>query len=1546
MPPRDKTGLFIDPADYEVQSGMALRDTMLPSVPGAEQPGWFPSRNIIRPEEGGATSSLAQGGGEDLFSGTPGFRELVEKAQQNPDQLTNEERKIIEKAIELQIIPDIFAQAQEEAKDKKIGALDQFIQDQMEVFAANAHKPYLEQYAASLGHFMEGIDAMASRSAETKLGASELVQEHYTKLGIMPIPEDAESWGINKEGEIKRGKMSDVQRMSLNFLYGAVRLAPELTAAFIDNPYELMKGFATFVPETVALVGRAANIKLTVTGPEIGVYTSDQVEDAIEEIKQNPLGVLLAGMMTVGVGARTAKHLGRGKPDKYITQRTEVVEKQQARIDQAESEAAKVKTELEAIKKEKAVPAVEKPAPKPTEVAKAAKEPWEMTRKAFADSDIAKIEGFSPPREGWGGTIQGSVRIKSGQEGIGTTLEAARLDAVNKEHLRQIKKALYKDKSVSAEVLKDYPDLVKKAVPKRVAKPTKVAKPTVAKEPWEMTREEYWIRRESTDTAAARDRIGLSDRKGFVRELESFRQARYGEHRSYIERALREGKSVSAEVLKLYPDLAKKVPAKVEAIAKLEKAPPIPKELEPAKGKAIAPADVANYLSKSLKIPIRVGKYRQKARGIYKQQPEVVRLKDPSDIAAISHEVAHHIDKVFDLSKIRKGDRELTKLDYDPLKGRSKEGFAEYVRMWLTESDNVAQLAPKFTKKFNEFLDKNPELKGTLENTRGLIRRWREQGAEERVYAQIDMQGRGTPGPIMEKAGRGLRRIGTLFVDDLIPLEYAERQMRGVKTLDPRKIDPATSPTMIARVEVRKAPAKTHDMILGGTFDWAGKYTGISLRDALAPVSKQIKEFTTYAYARRGLELHGRGINPGIDLADAQYVVSKLKSSKFDRAFDEVVRFQDRVLQYAVDAGVLSKEAAATVRDLNQAYIPLKRVFEEGSGFGYGGGKKIADLPKPLKLIRGSGRQILNPWHSIIQSTSEIIAIADKVRIGNALVELSKKTEGAGKWVEKVEPPKRAISQALKDLEKQLKDAGVDLSQADMDAVVTLYANSPKYLGKENIVAFWREGKREFYQLEPDLYRAIMNSDRMAMPWIVNQIMGAPARAVRLGATGLQAGFSWITNPIRDAQAFALQTEFSTGLPHEVAKGLYRRVKPGDPYTRIWKRSGGDFSIHIGFDRRYLKSAQQRVLASDILRKTYNVARHPIEIAREALSFSEAAPRIAELEAAYKKGEKLYGKESVSARLMGAGAAAEVTINFGRMGAYGKYINQIIPFWNAGIQGWSKMYRFGKEHPVKAGIRATAFISAPTFGLWWMHKDEQWYQDLPAWRKYGFWNFHIGQNKDGSNRILSLPRPFDWGIVFGSVPEMMLNYWYEKDKKAMTDALTAIGEWAVPDYIPASMRPIIEWSANYDFFRDRATDPYYEVRYKDPEYRYSEYTPETAKWLGKQLGLSPRKINHLVSSATGGLGEDIIRGSETFKQFFEEGMMEIEHPADIPIAGRLFHREPPPDKKMEWLFFQAKDERQKIITMMKEGDVDKAIKRLNEWNRTHPAAQIQMTPKR
>jgi hypothetical protein len=449
------------------------------------------------------------------------------------------------------------------------------------------------------------------------------------------------------------------------------------------------------------------------------------------------------------------------------------------------------------------------------------------------------------------------------------------------------------------------------------------------------------------------------------------------------------------------------------------------------------------------------------------------------------------------------------------------------------------------------------------------------------------------------------------------------------------------------------------------------------------------------------------------------------------------------------------------------------------------------------------------------------------------------------------------------------------------------------------------------------------------------RILGAPARAVRLGATGLRAGFSLITNPIRDAFGFAMQTEFSRGTPELIGRGLYRKLRPGDPMHQLFKRSGSDFSQYLGIDRRQLKNAVHEVLASDAKRKTLNVLRHPIEATKALLSVTEAGPRIAEFEKAYKKGGELYGQESVDARIMASIAASDVTVNFGRMGTVISSVNQLIPFFNAGIQGVSRFNRYMLEHPVKGGLKGAAIITTPTVILWNINKDEQWYKELPAWQKYGFWNIKVGDNKDGSPLILRIPKPFEWGIAFGSAPEAALNYFYNKNPEELKEAIGQMIEYVNPIDLPTVIKIPIEVWANYDFFRERDIDPFFEVKYKEPEDRYSPYTTETAKKIGKTFGLSPRMIEHVIGTSTGGLGMDIVRTGEGV------GMPStIKTPADYPVVGRLFGRSQPPIERKERLKYLKQQEITEIKKLRKAGKLEEAKNKIKYWNNKYPDFKI------
>jgi hypothetical protein len=997
----------------------------------------------------------------------------------------------------------------------------------------------------------------------------------------------------------------------------------------------------------------------------------------------------------------------------------------------------------------------------------------------------------------------------------------------------------------------------------------------------------------------------------------------------------------------------------------------MPVERESVPGPPVKLSEIKDYMEKEFGVPVRTGHIRKKmVGGVTKMPGREIRAKKWGDIETYSHEIGHVIDKDFpEITKLPGYKSELPRLDYDyPETQRASEGWAEYLRHWLTSSADPESLAPLFHESFEKFLNNQPDLKRKLEIVQGMIDRYRQEGAVDRIYGQIDFEEKGLKPGLKERIGSAGRRIGALFWDNLLPLEYVEKRLRGVQGADvlmkkykSGEIDPASSPTAMARADAMTANSKAKEMVLWGTFDYAGNKTGMSLREAVAPVSKNekmLKQFLAYLYARHAIDLHtGTGgrrkpKQPGISYGDALYVRDMFDSPEFRKAAKEVRLFEARVLDYLVEAGGIPRNVANYFLTLMPSYIPLKRVFESGEWIPTTGGKKYADLPQVVKRLKGSGRPIHNPLHSIIKTTAEIISIADKIRVGKALVELAQETPGGRKWVSKVPAPLKVTKVEIPEIIKQIERAGIDISESTMSQLLDVFANSQRYLtfffadtryrGKDNIVSFWLGAKRQFYELHPDLYGALKAMDSPNFG-VMMKFLSAPARAVRLGATGLQAGFGLITNPIRDAFTFALQTEFSRGTPDLIGKALKRELFPEDKMHELFKRSGSDMAQFLGLDRFQLKKAIRSVQSSDAKQKALNVVGHPIEATsriieamKDLFSFTEAAPRLAEFEAAYKKGEKMYGPETAGARLLGALSAQDVTINFRRMGHIGMVVNQIIPFWNAAVQGIHKFGRFAAAHPIKAGIKSVSYLTIPTIMLWIWHHDEPWYRELPDWQRYGYWNIPIGPyDEDGRPKeIVRIPRPFEWGWAYASAVEMALEYFNYKDPGMISDFVSEFAEQNAP--FPPYMNPTVieiplELYANYDFFRDRMIDPYFEVEYKDPADRFSGYTTETAKAIGKTFGISPRKIEHLVERSSGGLGMDILRAIESVGK-----PSRIETGADIPVAGRLFTHQPEAERRRANIEYLRTRELQRIDRLYEAGKDKEAEEKIRVWNKRYP----------
>jgi hypothetical protein len=207
----------------------------------------------------------------------------------------------------------------------------------------------------------------------------------------------------------------------------------------------------------------------------------------------------------------------------------------------------------------------------------------------------------------------------------------------------------------------------------------------------------------------------------------------------------------------------------------------------------------------------------------------------------------------------------------------------------------------------------------------------------------------------------------------------------------------------------------------------------------------------------------------------------------------------------------------------------------------------------------------------------------------------------------------------------------------------------------------------------------------------------------------------------------------------------------------------------------------------------------------------------------------------------------------------------LIPFLNARLQGMYKLKRasinegdnafikrFSKELATK-GMMVAGFSLA----LAALNSDDERYEELQDWDKDANWHFFLGDTH------IRVPKPFELGIIFGTMPERMfhLSTGDQKSKDLGKSAAHALLSTMSFNPIPQFVKPALEAYTNYDMFGGRDIDSFGDLR-KRPEDRYSMYTSGTAKNLGELFNMSPKRIDHLIRGYGGTLAAYVLAAAD------------------------------------------------------------------------------------
>jgi hypothetical protein len=582
--------------------------------------------------------------------------------------------------------------------------------------------------------------------------------------------------------------------------------------------------------------------------------------------------------------------------------------------------------------------------------------------------------------------------------------------------------------------------------------------------------------------------------------------------------------------------------------------------------------------------------------------------------------------------------------------------------------------------------------------------------------------------------------------------------------------------------------------------------------EIFAPLAKYAdpkiyQAYQFWAMAKRGERLTAEGREK---FTSDELAYAKQLEKEFPEFVDiqkDWIKYNDGLVKYMVDTGVLSKEMGAEWTK-HSDYIPFYRQLEGENTIGPKIMQNLTGV-KPPKKLKGSEAPAADFLETITRNTQA------------------------------------AITSGLKNVAAQKAlDEALFLGEAEK------VENAPS---APNIVSVLRDGKVESYRCADPLFLdAVRSLNLPELPGL--SFISKPADVLRSMVTKDPAFI------IANMMKHSLYTYATSGADISPITGTLKN------FTDVMRNKSPEYQnlLNAGviggyeFSRNIEASAE--AVARDLRQKTgtqegMEKNLKPItgiwQYLEHATEAHDAAVRIS----VYKDVLAKTGNEAEAL------FRANEVLNFNRKGnsALVRVITAGIPFLNAKVQGLDLMYR-GLIQPSLGGdvtarqrqVQKTALIRAGTMvGLSVMYAALV--TNNPDYEAQQ-------QEVKDNNWIIPglgvrIPIPFEIGTLFKTMPEHIYRYFYGKEdlkqlqnagKKALGDALTFTP-------IPQIALPIVEAESNYSYFTGRPIVGTH-MQGIDPKFQVEPNTSIIAKELGQITGKSPLLIDHIYQGYTGTMG--------------------------------------------------------------------------------------------
>ena len=672
----------------------------------------------------------------------------------------------------------------------------------------------------------------------------------------------------------------------------------------------------------------------------------------------------------------------------------------------------------------------------------------------------------------------------------------------------------------------------------------------------------------------------------------------------------------------------------------------------------------------------------------------------------------------------------------------------------------------------------------------------------------------------------------------------------------------------------------------------------------------------------------------------------------FREALDAYQQFNKEILDMAESVGVIDA-ATRSVWEKND-YVPFYRAFEDALSdeAGIKGGKQkggIQGQRSGIRKLTGGEDKIGNVLENMVMNAAHLIDASFKNVAMNRVVDL---TEGIG--MEEVEPGwqpvdisnaqlvsklrKAGIIPSVKDANKLSEDSGLIIGQltaTERKEYQTLFRRMAPQ--GNDIVSVMTAGKIRYFRVSDALLmRAVTSMGTNNVEGLMTVMRGAKKLLTK--AVTADPAFM-VANFLRDTLSTFVVSDAGLTPFVDAAKGFKDALKDDPALLAIMAAGGGGggFYHQTPSETRHQLAYQLKAMEDGNFKDSVlNSPRKLWSAWQKIGGAAENANRIA----IYKKVKQAGGTEAEAIH------QAQDILNFSQRGDFAtmKFLIETVPFMNARIQGLDRLYRGAVENP-KAFLFKGLMLTAASMALMAVNWDEDEYDELPEWDKDTYWHFFFG-NKDDKGRSeyhFRMPKPFEVGAIFGTIPERAMRAIGGKDDMKIIGQ--RLGHMFLDTFAmnptPQLIKPIVEQYANRTSFTD-APIVGFGLSYLQPEAQYTPWTSETMRSIAEGMPdwapswlRSPKRLEAGLRGYVGTLGVYALGASDSAMRAVGDYPEEAARTwGQTPVIKRFVRDQTPVATKYSARFYDMlKDANETFST----------IKRYREQGRTEKAAGLATT---